>query len=665
MKKASKYLILVFLISVLLFNPISSKAQTQPVYLVGNGTPDSCTSNALLNAVNSVNVNNGSVYFNCGGAKEIVVDQTLFFDNRMGVYLLDGNGLITLSGGGARRIILHLGGSLTIRNMNIVNGYATGKGDEASGAAIRSDNNITVDSFPVKLYVSSVTFRNNKTLLTGYDRPFWPFDYGGAAIYSRSSFLNVSGSTFDGNYASNSSGGAIHSRNSFAYLSGNTFVNNKSDGGGYGGAIHIDGATPCIPGRVPPFGTNGKFEIYNSKFINNYANNQGGAIFSYLYKDPYRYETLVLDGVLLKDNAVITNTAVDDFLGPRMFGGGLAADGSAGSAVIIKRTTFFNNIVGNPLTGFVGSGGGAALSQLDSIQISNSIFDSNKAFGPNIGTMLSTGGGLMVGSGFANNGWMIENSTITNNYAYYTGGGIQNDMPNGNLTNSIIANNWTENFVNPKAYQQCQKTFPFGETNIQFPNDLQPCSIGQTVIDPTLKPISEYSPYVMILEPYLGSPAVNAGSPVDLTYDIRNNPRPQNGAFDIGAVEVQSFIGALESPSFSQNTVQNPVYFTGYTVEVNPIPEERTSEIQLVLGQSCDGPILRAVQPSIARPEILAANRLAPDYDPIGFTINYSPLPSETIFSVCAVSGRLESKLLGTRYICPTCSSIFMPYLSK
>ena len=665
MKKISKYFVLAFLFTVLLFNPISTKAQAQPVYMVGNGTLESCTSNALVNAVNSINVNNGSVYFNCGGAKEIVVNETLFFNNRQGVYLLDGNGLITLSGGGVRRIILHLGGSLTIRNMTFVNGYAIGNGDDASGAAIRSDNNIALDSLPVKLNISNVTFRNNKSLLTGFARPFWPFDYGGAAIYSRSAFLDVTVSTFDGNYASNSSGAAIHSRNSFAYLNGNTFVNNKSDGGGYGGAIHIDGATPNMPGRVPPFGTNGKFEIYNSKFINNYSNNQGGAIFSYLYNDTYRYETLVLDGVLFKGNAVITNTAVDDFLGPRMFGGGLAADGSGGSAVIINRTTFYNNTVGSPSTNFAGSGGGAAISQIDSIYISNSIFDSNKAYGPNRGTMLSTGGGIMVGSGYSNNGWKIENSTITNNYAYYTGGGIQNDMPNGSLTNSIIANNRTDNFVAQKAYQQCLEPFPSGKTNIQFPYDQYPCSYNQTVIDPLLKPISEYSPYVMILEPNLESPAVNAGSPMDFAYDIRNMPRPQDGIFDIGAVEVQRFLGVLESPPFSQHAVENPIVFTGYAVELSPIPGEKSLDIRLVLGTSCGGRVLPSAQSRIARPEILAANQLSSDYDPIGFTLNYSPLPSETTFSVCAVNDKLVSYLLGIRYICPTCSSIFLPYLAK
>ena len=69
---------------------------------VGNGTPASCTSAAVVSAV----ARGGRVTFDCGPAPVTIrMRRTAKVRNVNPSLVLDGGGKVTLSGGGARRIL--------------------------------------------------------------------------------------------------------------------------------------------------------------------------------------------------------------------------------------------------------------------------------------------------------------------------------------------------------------------------------------------------------------------------------------------------------------------------------------------------------------------------------------------------------------------------------
>jgi len=73
-----------------------------PDRVVGDGTPDSCTSAAFLSAVTA----GGVITFNCGpNPKVITLTQTAKVRNSTRKLVIDGGGKVTLSGGDANRIL--------------------------------------------------------------------------------------------------------------------------------------------------------------------------------------------------------------------------------------------------------------------------------------------------------------------------------------------------------------------------------------------------------------------------------------------------------------------------------------------------------------------------------------------------------------------------------
>jgi hypothetical protein len=73
-----------------------------PDQLIGNGTPASCTSAAVVRDV----ATGGTITFNCGPKPvTIVMTKTARVIKTRRLVVLDGGGLVTLSGGGKRRIL--------------------------------------------------------------------------------------------------------------------------------------------------------------------------------------------------------------------------------------------------------------------------------------------------------------------------------------------------------------------------------------------------------------------------------------------------------------------------------------------------------------------------------------------------------------------------------
>jgi len=76
---------------------------SNPDHIVGNGTPQSCTAEAFINAV----ALGGKITFNCGPEPvEITLTKPAkVFNDASANIVIDGGGLITLSGGGKTRIL--------------------------------------------------------------------------------------------------------------------------------------------------------------------------------------------------------------------------------------------------------------------------------------------------------------------------------------------------------------------------------------------------------------------------------------------------------------------------------------------------------------------------------------------------------------------------------
>lgn len=233
---------------------------SQPNHLIGTGTPASCTGQAVVDAV----AQGGKIRFNCGSSPVTITlpSTAKVFNNRPDV-TLDGAGLITLSGGGARRILYQNTCDpaqvwttpacdnqetprLTVQNMRFANGNSIGQTTDGGGGGA-----IFVRGGQFKIVNSA--FTNNRCDPTGPD-------VGGGAVRVLDIYQDrpvfVVQSTFGGaaglgNTCSN--GGAL-SAIGVSYsiynsvLSHNSATGNGANpaqpgtpGGGSGGAIYNDG----------------------------------------------------------------------------------------------------------------------------------------------------------------------------------------------------------------------------------------------------------------------------------------------------------------------------------------------------------------------------------------------------------------------------------------
>lgn len=259
---------------------------SNPTTVVGTGTPESCTASAFVDAVAA----GGVITFDCGpDPVTITLDRTAkIFNDKGPEIVIDGAGLVTLSGAGAHRILYmntcdpdqvwttdHCQDQdhprLTVQNLTFVDGNATGETLEGGGGGA-----IFVRGGRVKIINSR--FFNNVCDETGPD-------VGGAAVRVFSQFegqpVYVVNSTFGGepelgNRCSN--GGGLSSIGvSYtvinSYFSHNEAIGNGANpaqegtpGGGSGGAIYNDGNTFTL-------------SLCGTKIVDNHANEGGGAIF--------------------------------------------------------------------------------------------------------------------------------------------------------------------------------------------------------------------------------------------------------------------------------------------------------------------------------------------------------------------------------------------------
>ncbi len=259
---------------------------SNPTTVVGDGTPESCTSDAFISAVEG----GGIITFNCGDDPvTITTDRTAkIFNDSSDDIVIDGGGKVTLSGGGAHRILYmntcdkeqhwtsdHCNDQetprLTVQNITMVEGNSTGQLEEGGGGGA-----IFVRGGQFKVVNSR--FFNNTCDSSGPD-------LGGAALRVLSQYqgnpVYVVHSTFGGaeGYGNICSNGAGLSSIGVSWTVINSlFTHNKAignganpaqsgtPGGGSGGAIYNDGTVMTLT-------------LMGTKIEDNTANEGGGAIF--------------------------------------------------------------------------------------------------------------------------------------------------------------------------------------------------------------------------------------------------------------------------------------------------------------------------------------------------------------------------------------------------
>ncbi|MFN8621840.1 MAG: hypothetical protein U0869_14000 [Chloroflexota bacterium] len=278
---------------------------SHPDHVIGDGTAASCTSAKVVAAV----ARGGIIRFRCG-PKPVVIEMTetaRVFNDRPDV-VLDGRGLVTLDGMGARRILYlntcdpaqvwttdhcqdQAHPTLTVQRIAFRNGRSTGSEVEDGGGAlfVRGGHLRVVDA----------RFTGNRCADTGPD-------VGGAAIQVFSQFqgrpVTIVRSRFGGAGASGnacSNGGAIASIGVSWSIHDSVFTNNRAvgtganppapgtPGGGNGGAIYNDGNTMTL-------------RIVRTRITGNRSNGEGGSAIFFVSNDRTG-DVRIIDSVL-KDN---------------------------------------------------------------------------------------------------------------------------------------------------------------------------------------------------------------------------------------------------------------------------------------------------------------------------------------------------------------------------
>ena len=278
--------------------PATTKVAADRV--VGNGSPGSCSSRAVVRAVAA----GGRISFDCGPQPvRIAMKRTAKVVNTSARVVIDGGGLVTLSGQGKRRILYmntcdraqvwttshcndQAAPRLVVRSMRFVKGNATGETTDGGGGGA-----IFVRGGRLKILDSA--FVGNRCDRTGPD-------LGGGAVrvldQHRDRPVVVRRSSFTGGRCSN--GSALSSIGVSWRIASSTFSNNRAlgrganparpgtPGGGSGGAIYLDGNAIHL-------------EIEDSIITGNRAREGGGAIF-FVSND--RSGTLTIRGSRLTDN---------------------------------------------------------------------------------------------------------------------------------------------------------------------------------------------------------------------------------------------------------------------------------------------------------------------------------------------------------------------------
>ncbi|MBI5649822.1 MAG: hypothetical protein HZC40_05145 [Chloroflexi bacterium] len=356
--------------ALIFWSGLTNVSPTQAGGIVGNGTPQSCTSQALANAMSG----GGLVTFNCGAAPAIIIITTpggLTVGGGESV-IIDGANKITLSGANNTRIfyVFSAGnflGNLTLQNITLSNGTV---GGSEIGGCILNDGGV------LNLYNTIV-----EKCYSGLD--------GGAIVNNTAGRATLTSSTIRYNSANRTCGG-ICDFGQYLILTDTLVYSNT--------AITLD---------VGGVGSAGVVTITNSRIFSNTANLDGGGLYNNV-RMVIQNSTLLgnrslngvggsiySDGVLELSSATLANSRGDC--------GNTIHNAASGSATVIGSVFAQNRTTFGPCSGF----GGAIYSE-GTLNVANSSFDDNDG--------INGGGGI-----FAKGPTTIADSTFARNSATYGG----------------------------------------------------------------------------------------------------------------------------------------------------------------------------------------------------------------------------------------------------
>jgi hypothetical protein len=254
---------------------------SHPDHVIGHGTPASCTSAAVVKAVAA----GGIIRFSCGSKPvTILMTATASVPKTRHLVVLDGGGLVTLSGGDKRRILFS----------------DTCAGKWSTGDCINQP-------YP-QIVVQNITFASGfngthqATCTANIPQCWYGGVDGGGAIYVEGGQFKAVNSRFIGNrcyrYGPDLGGGAIRVlaqyQNRPVYITSDTFRGGRCSNGAALSSISV------------------QWDVLNSVFINNAAigwganpassGTPGGGSGGAIYNDGSDYRTLIA-GTVMRDNS--------------------------------------------------------------------------------------------------------------------------------------------------------------------------------------------------------------------------------------------------------------------------------------------------------------------------------------------------------------------------
>ena len=278
---------------------------SSPDHVIGNGTPASCTSAAVVSAV----AKGGVITFDCG-PKPVTIKMaaTAKVFNDKPDLVIDGGGLVTLDGQDARRILYmntcdqslvwttsHCQNqdhpTLTVQNITFVNGRSSGHQTEDGGGAIFVRGG--------RFRVVNAGFYGNRCASTGPD-------IGGASLQVFSQYnglpVYIVNSTFGGSGSRHnecSNAGGISSIGVSWTILNSVFTGNRAigsganppkdgkPGGGNGGAIYNDGNEMTL-------------RVLGTRIEGNWSNHEGGSGIFFVSND--RSGSVEITDSILRNN---------------------------------------------------------------------------------------------------------------------------------------------------------------------------------------------------------------------------------------------------------------------------------------------------------------------------------------------------------------------------
>jgi hypothetical protein len=350
--------------------------------------------------------------------------------------------------------------------------------------------------------------------------------------------------------------------------------------GDAGGGVETDGS--------------GKVFINASSIVSNTTVNQGAGI----WLDAVQDGTVFQSAILTVNQSVISNNTA--LAGP---GGGI---GDAGNDTFLDalgnvtrgQTTISNSTLANNFAGLTGGGFGDENGQ-DSLEVLNSTFDHNSAFGKG-------GGGIE----FAGLLTKINASTITSNITQGQGGGVALTGTQAILDNTIIAQNFSDstgamNFLGTAPdilaaiIAGSGNFIGIGDANLTGLTDGTNGNHVGTVanpLDPLLGPLQNNGGATPTRAPLAGSPVIDAGIngvlPANTLTDQRGFLRIVNNTVDIGAVEFQPpATTTLLTASSLTTTLGQPVTFTATVMAQTPMSNMPTGSVTFTIDGVPQAPV--------------------------------------------------------------------------